>query len=194
MELRTKILDAALTVFAETGYRGATTRRIAQEAEVNEVTLFRHFGSKDELIHAALHYGVAQEKPLRLPDEPQSPLQELLEWTREHYRRLALRAPMIRVCIGESAERPEMAGCISEGPLQRATELRRYLTRLSEQQGIVDADVDTLTNMLMSAVFTDAVTRPMVEGFYKHAPEDAPERYVRVILRAMGVDEVSDVG
>ena len=42
MDVRDKILLAAVTVFAEVGFRGATTRRIAQEAGVNEITLFRH--------------------------------------------------------------------------------------------------------------------------------------------------------
>ncbi len=54
MDVRDSLLRAATSVFAEVGTRGATTRRIAREAGVNEVTLFRHFKSKDELIQAAL--------------------------------------------------------------------------------------------------------------------------------------------
>ncbi len=53
-ETRQRILDAALKVFVEQGYKGATTRRIAQEADVNEVTIFRHFGNKLKLIEAVL--------------------------------------------------------------------------------------------------------------------------------------------
>ena len=54
MHVREALIDAAIRVFSEAGLRGATTRRIAQEADVNEVTLFRHFKSKDDLITAAL--------------------------------------------------------------------------------------------------------------------------------------------
>ena len=49
MEIRDRILEAAARVYAHHGYRGATTRLIANEAGVNEVTLFRTFGSKDSL-------------------------------------------------------------------------------------------------------------------------------------------------
>lgn len=49
-----KILDAALRVFASEGYKGATTRRIAQEANVTEVTLFRKFQSKENLLREVL--------------------------------------------------------------------------------------------------------------------------------------------
>ncbi|NJD54393.1 MAG: helix-turn-helix transcriptional regulator [Candidatus Methanoperedens sp.] len=38
-----KILEAALRMFAREGYDGATTRRIAEEAGVSEMTLFRKF-------------------------------------------------------------------------------------------------------------------------------------------------------
>jgi AcrR family transcriptional regulator len=51
----TTMFDAALKVLAERGYAGATTRRIADAAEVNEVTLFRRFGDKRQLILAAIH-------------------------------------------------------------------------------------------------------------------------------------------
>ncbi|MEO7475110.1 MAG: TetR family transcriptional regulator, partial [Gemmatimonadales bacterium] len=39
MNVRDQLLTAAARVYAEVGYRGATTRRIAQEAGVNEITL-----------------------------------------------------------------------------------------------------------------------------------------------------------
>ncbi len=54
METEQKILNAALRVFASEGYAGATTRRIAQEANVTEVTLFRKFQSKENLLREVL--------------------------------------------------------------------------------------------------------------------------------------------
>jgi AcrR family transcriptional regulator len=49
-----KILDAAVKVFSSEGYAGATTRKIAQEANVTEVTLFRKFQSKENLLKEVL--------------------------------------------------------------------------------------------------------------------------------------------
>ena len=51
---RTQLLEAAARIYSEAGFRGATTRRIADEAGVNEVTLFRLFGSKGALIAEAV--------------------------------------------------------------------------------------------------------------------------------------------
>ena len=49
-----QILDAALAVIAQHGYAGATTRQIAAAAGINEVTLFRRFGSKQKVLKAAV--------------------------------------------------------------------------------------------------------------------------------------------
>lgn len=49
-----KLLDATLKLISEKGYLGATTREIAQEAGVTELTLFRHFGSKEKLFEEVL--------------------------------------------------------------------------------------------------------------------------------------------
>jgi AcrR family transcriptional regulator len=41
------MFDAALSVLAQRGYGGATTRRIAEAAGINEVTLFRDLETSD---------------------------------------------------------------------------------------------------------------------------------------------------
>jgi TetR/AcrR family transcriptional repressor of mexJK operon len=47
---RQRIIQAASQVFSDSGYTGATTRAIAAAAGVNEVTIFRQFGSKKKLM------------------------------------------------------------------------------------------------------------------------------------------------
>ena len=49
-----RLLDATLKLISEKGYLGATTREIAQEAGVTELTLFRHFGTKEKLFEYLL--------------------------------------------------------------------------------------------------------------------------------------------
>ena len=59
-----KIIDAALKIFAEKGYAGATTRIIAQEANINELTLFRKFKTKENLF-----YMVITQKVLKMVED-----------------------------------------------------------------------------------------------------------------------------
>ncbi len=51
---RQRLLQAALQLFATQGISETTTRQIADLAEVNEVTLFRNFGSKQGLLLAVI--------------------------------------------------------------------------------------------------------------------------------------------
>jgi AcrR family transcriptional regulator len=53
-DTREKILEAGLKLFSKKGYLGATTREIAQNAGVAELTLFRHFTSKGKLFEEVL--------------------------------------------------------------------------------------------------------------------------------------------
>ena len=50
---RDRLLTAAREVFAEKGFRGATTREIAERAEITEPLLFRYYGSKVALFEQA---------------------------------------------------------------------------------------------------------------------------------------------
>ena len=70
---RERILEAAARVYALHGFRGATTRLIANEAGVNEVTLFRTFGSKSALIEAVLAQHKHSRPVVALPVEPVDP-------------------------------------------------------------------------------------------------------------------------
>lgn len=53
-ERRQALVDAALRVFSEGSYAGATTAEIAREAGVSEPILYRHFASKRDLYIACL--------------------------------------------------------------------------------------------------------------------------------------------
>ncbi len=54
VERRRALVEAALRVFSEGSYAGATTAQIAREAGVSEPILYRHFASKRDLYFACL--------------------------------------------------------------------------------------------------------------------------------------------
>ena len=52
-ETQARILDAAIALFAERGYDGASIREIAARADVSRATVFWHFGDKSTLFQEA---------------------------------------------------------------------------------------------------------------------------------------------
>ena len=61
-ETSKKIMKVALKLFSEQGYYPTTTKQIAEEAGVNELTIFRHFGSKSNLFQVTTEYYVIDSK------------------------------------------------------------------------------------------------------------------------------------
>lgn len=54
-DTREKILEAGLMLFSKKGYLGATTKEIAKKAGVAELTVFRHFSSKERLFEEMIN-------------------------------------------------------------------------------------------------------------------------------------------
>ncbi|GAB2487460.1 TetR/AcrR family transcriptional regulator [Alkalibacterium psychrotolerans] len=48
------ILEASLLLFAEKGYSNTSTKDISRAADVAEGTIFKHFGSKENLLYASI--------------------------------------------------------------------------------------------------------------------------------------------
>jgi AcrR family transcriptional regulator len=188
MNVKDQLLEAALQAYAESGYHGATTRRIAAVAGVNEITLFRHFGSKDVLLREALRRCQA-EGTIPLPETPQDPLQELTDWSRSHLLHLHQRAALIRTCLGEFAERPELVTPEISCPVQATLALADYLERLKER-GLAVESVDSraAASMLLGALFADAIGRDLVPEMYAVSTEEAVTQYVALFLRGIGVE------
>jgi AcrR family transcriptional regulator len=80
---RDRIIETAAALFREHGIRGVGVDTIAEAAGSNKMTLYRHFGSKDELVAECLRMQAEQgaEKWARLEREhPGDPLGQLHGW------------------------------------------------------------------------------------------------------------------
>ena len=188
MDLRERILTAAGRLFCECGVRGTTTRRIASEAGVNEVTLFRQFGSKEELLREAIGVNWASVDLPRLPDLPGSPRAELSEWAVAFVERLRLAAPLVRTSLGEFEQHPEILPPGGSPMARAAAALSEYLAQL-RPRGLSEVGFDSraAAAMLIGAIFTDAITREGLPDMYTESPEADVHQYVTMFLRGIGV-------
>ena len=192
MNRRDEILAAAAEVFAQHGFRGSTTRRIADAAGVNEITLFRQFGSKEALIRESMRHMTQSVGLSKLPDVPVDPETELTDWSESYIQHLRLRSSIIRKTMGEIEERPEMSECASYVPRKASDELCLYLTALKrEGRTTEEFDPKTAAAMLMGAIFADAMGRPMMPDVYPQPEGKAAHKYATLLLRAIGVENGS---
>ena len=189
MNRRNEILAAAAEVFAQHGFRGSTTRLIAETAGVNEITIFRQFGSKEALIREAMQHLTQSAGLTTLPDIPADPERELTAWSESFIQHLRLQSSMIRKCMSEIEERPEMSGLASAVPTRASNDLCHYLAAL-KRHGMVTEKFDpkAAAAMLMGAIFGDAMGRDMMPDVYPQPAQKAAHMYAVLLLRALGVE------
>lgn len=63
-ERRQRIIEAALELFSQKGFRGTTTKQIAEAAGCSEAMIFKHFATKDALYSAILEAKTRIEETL----------------------------------------------------------------------------------------------------------------------------------
>lgn len=151
-ERREQILDAALRVFSQKGYAGASIRDIAREVGVTEGLLYHYFESKEKLMHACWKErswhshverilgaadGVPVEKVLK------DIVQDFLETLQEH-------SSNIRMCMAEMQRNAEMAA--EQAERIEATSLLIYdflKGRQAAGELRADAEVGTAVGLLL---------------------------------------------
>jgi AcrR family transcriptional regulator len=124
------IFDAALKIVTERGYIGATTKLIAEEAGIGEVTLFRRFGNKDTLILEAM-----KQEAAKLDGEVSlytGKLEaDLIRIVTAYQMLLRARAPLMLTFYTEVTRHPELAAVLEypERIIQKILDMiRRYQT------------------------------------------------------------------
>ena len=213
-----RLLAAAEFVFSRDGFQGATTREIARQAGVNEVTLFRHFRTREELLRATLAHGCTTLEALVQPDEVwKDRLSDRLErYVREMYSAIRQREAIARAFVSEARALPEsIRSALHEFMLKTKT---GFVSKLKEARelGLVRKDVDlsAATDLIRDAIHSamlrhtayntdpeavDAHLRGITEIFYRGIKANdarnslvtfAPNRTGGLPASGSGVDEV----
>jgi AcrR family transcriptional regulator len=185
---RARLLAAAARVFARDGLAGATTRAIAREAAVNEVTLFRHFGTKERLLSAVVGETFGDRNLLASPTlpAPTGNLRTDLTLYARHYERLLMaNLPLVRTFVGEiqrhrGCERQVLKGIFR--PLRDAL-VQRLDAAKSRGQLRRGVDARILVDLFVGMLFTGVLRRssPVAKIEYSsaHYCRDAVELVVR---------------
>lgn len=200
-DVRKKIIAAAMTAYAESGFQGATTRRVAEIAGVNEVTIFRNFGSKAALMDEALFRRVAELKIVDppLPLSPVDPLEELTNWCGQFLRQMRGSRDLLRKAMGAAEARFHERANGFEPTRCADREVHEYVQALARDGWVGAALLDhpdseelltAAQTMLIGALWGDAMVRELKDDPDIWVPETrAARRYVQVFLRALAVSE-----
>lgn len=138
---KTRLIEAALDLFAERGVTETTTKAVAERAEVNEVTLFRHFGNKHGLLLAVMEDAAVFARLGKALVE-QAGCKESISHLLKDYAKVSLEAlervpELVRSVLGEAGQYPvENRLAIGKGFAQANTYIAEHLAKVIEKEGL----------------------------------------------------------
>jgi AcrR family transcriptional regulator len=185
-----RLLEAAHAVFAEEGFRGATTRKIAARARVNEVTLFRHFASKEELLAEAVgrqvEASIARLEGSRLPAEPADVAGELQRFLTATLFGFVAAHQAVRTSLGEWGHHPVLDDRLTGTSRYVSNEVERYLVA-AQGRGLIRADIDHVVaaQALISAIFAHGMLHEMMPERFPLGPAESVAMYLKIMLEGL---------
>ncbi len=173
------IIDAALSLFAESGPEGLCIERVAARAGVGKATIYRRWPGKEDLLLDAI---AALKAPLPEP-AGRSVREDLVALLRAMCQDVAdpRRAREYALLLGEGAKYPRLMARYVETVLEPRREVIRTVLRRGMASGELrpDLDVNAALFMLVGAVLARrGQEQPPI-------PPDYPERVVDELLRGL---------
>jgi AcrR family transcriptional regulator len=142
-EVRTRILETACTLFYQRGVRAVGVDLVVEKAGVAKTSLYRHFGTKDDLVAAFLKrededfWGTWNRVAGQHVDDAAAELDAHLGWIGERVGR-----PNYRGCpqINVAAEFPEIDHPARKVATAHKREMRQRLKGIAERLGVARPD------------------------------------------------------
>jgi AcrR family transcriptional regulator len=136
-EPRTRILKAALRLFARKGYDGTTTRDLANAANVAEGTLFRHFANKKAiLVEVATSGWIEILTDLLTELSEMGSYKAVAQVMRRRMLHMHTNADLLRVCFIEAQFHPELRDRIQSEVIAKMTDVAEAFFQTAMEKGI----------------------------------------------------------
>lgn len=175
-----RIITAFIELFRDYGYKGTTTRAVAERAGVNEVTIFRHFGNKKSIMEAALDtvsYHPILEKVIH--DQMIWELEQDLWLIAESYHTYMEKIKdLVLIAFKEAEMFPELNESIADVPKQLKESMVAYFKEMQRRGKLIDTDIDyqamnfiwlNFGYFLSRSRFGDKIISSSKNDFLKHS-------------------------
>jgi AcrR family transcriptional regulator len=166
-DTKEKLLEATFRLISEKGYLGATTREIAHRAGVTELTLFRHFGSKEKLFEKVLKkYTFLPKLKGLLPELTGMCYNEALEILGERFiETLKKRKSLIRIMLSEINLYPDKIRVVYNGFIDELIKtLAGYFRYLQKKQVVRHFSSETAARAFLGMIFSYFLSEEIMAG------------------------------
>lgn len=152
-----QVYTATIDILLAHGYAGATTKRIAKQAGINEVTLFRKYGSKAKLVAAA----VAHERIQLAAQEiayTGDVVADLLSIVQIYHNATPHYSQLFALIIAEIVRYPELRETLRV-PHQMIEKFGRLMARYQQEGKLRKGEPILIVGALLAPVIIDTMLR-----------------------------------
>jgi AcrR family transcriptional regulator len=136
-DVRTRVLNAALKLFARQGYDGTTTKDLANCAGVAEGTIFRHFPNKKAiLIEVATSGWVDILTDLLTELSEMGSYKAVSQVMRRRMTQMRKNGDLLRVCFIEAQYHPELKEHIQSEVIAKMTDVAEAFFETAMDKGV----------------------------------------------------------
>jgi AcrR family transcriptional regulator len=136
-DIRTRILNAALQLFARQGYDGTTTKDLASCAQVAEGTIFRHFPNKKAiLIEVATAGWVDILTDLLTELSEMGSYKAVSQVMQRRMSQMRKNGDLLRVCFIEAQYHPELQEHIQSEVIAKMTDVAEAFFETAMEKGV----------------------------------------------------------
>lgn len=150
LNTKEKILKAAKLLFSEKGYNETSTKQIAKEAKVNEVTIFRLFDTKSRLLQAIItNFAYEGNIIVKIKEEITGDiLEDLYIFADVYYKFLENNIDLYKIQIKEIAEEGETF----TNSINYVEFMKDYLEK-EKEKGTFTGDPHMIASSLVTLIF-----------------------------------------
>lgn len=189
MTTKEKIQNAALKLFSQKGFNGATTSEIAREAGVAEGTIFRYFPTKKDLLLGVVNPVIVDTLRDVIEKTKHSSPEEVLEAIL--YNRLELvsqNIELVKIIVSEIQFHPEIKEKFLTQIILPAIDLIQDYFKDQQQKGIlrdIDTEISVRVLLGMAAVFVIWKYAIGGEKYVKFSDEAVVSTIIDIFLNGM---------
>lgn len=150
-----RIILAATELFQEKGFHSVSMKNIACKANVSEMTVFRHFSSKKQVLEAVIK-NISYVPPLKevFEDKICWDIEDDLVLISETYQKIMTDNQLaFLITLREEKTIPEVSEFIRQGPPQFKSFLKNYFCMMQDKKQIMEGDSELLALTFMAINF-----------------------------------------
>ncbi len=187
----TLILEAATSLFSENGFKGTTTKAIAQRARVNEALLFRHFPKKEDLYTAIVKTKLEIWTKDVIPDlEKTTSLsleESLIKIAGILIKEKRKDPSLLRMMLYSALEGHELSRYFFRQKLPVVEFLENFLKKKAQKGELRSLDVSLMVRAYLALVHQYSLTAELFDAkaYFERSEKEVISQFVKVFIQGI---------